>query len=166
MPCILALPGHQQQWHWKCWISRSLSFTGKDFNYLCQRSVERWQKKQMYSYVSQHTFSIIRVDINMPSVWEIPSVNIYMVLPKFKLQWGLHELIIQYHTEINIFFTFSSNKTQKNSPKVFILTLWMRRGLYPHVWVCRRERGRVCLGCWLVMVLSSRPCRIPSDWVE
>ena len=34
MPCTHALPGHQQPWYWLCRINRSLSFMGKEFNYL------------------------------------------------------------------------------------------------------------------------------------
>ena len=35
MPWLLALPGHQQQWHWLYKINRSLFSTKNDFNYPC-----------------------------------------------------------------------------------------------------------------------------------
>ena len=34
MPWLLASPGHQQPWYWLCKISKSWSYTRKDFNYL------------------------------------------------------------------------------------------------------------------------------------
>ena len=42
MPWLLASPGHQQPWYWLCRIGRSLSYSGRNFNYLCLISVEEW----------------------------------------------------------------------------------------------------------------------------
>ena len=42
MPWLLVPPGHQQPWYWLCEIGRSLSYMGKDFNYLCPGSVEEY----------------------------------------------------------------------------------------------------------------------------
>ena len=39
MPWLLASPGHQQPWYWSCRIGRSLSYSGRNFNYLCQLPV-------------------------------------------------------------------------------------------------------------------------------
>ena len=44
MPWLLASPGHQQPWYWLCRIGRSLSYSRRNFNYLCLISVEEWQK--------------------------------------------------------------------------------------------------------------------------
>ena len=44
MPWLLASPGHQQPWYWLCKISKSWSYTRKDFNYLRHVSVEEWHK--------------------------------------------------------------------------------------------------------------------------
>ena len=44
MPWLLASPGHQQPWYSLCRISRSLSYSGRNFNYLCLIRVEEWHK--------------------------------------------------------------------------------------------------------------------------
>ena len=44
MPWLLASPGHQQPWYWLCRICRSLSYSRRNFNYLCLISVEEWHK--------------------------------------------------------------------------------------------------------------------------
>ena len=44
MPWLLASLGHQQQWYWICEISKSRSYTRKDFNYLWHVSMEEWHK--------------------------------------------------------------------------------------------------------------------------
>ena len=61
MPWLLALPGHQQPWYWLCKISKSWSYTGKDFNYLWHVSVEEWHKMWIHVYVSFQQFSMLRV---------------------------------------------------------------------------------------------------------
>ena len=35
---------HQQPWYWLCRIGRSLSYSGRNCNYLCLISVEKWHK--------------------------------------------------------------------------------------------------------------------------
>ena len=35
MPWLLASPGHQQPWYWLCRIGRSLSYSRRNFNYIC-----------------------------------------------------------------------------------------------------------------------------------
>ena len=42
MPWLLASPGHQPPWYWRCKICKSQSCTRKDFNYLWHVSVEEW----------------------------------------------------------------------------------------------------------------------------
>ena len=44
MPWLLTSPGHQQPWYWLCKISKSCSYTRKDFNYLWYVSMEEWHK--------------------------------------------------------------------------------------------------------------------------
>ena len=44
MPWLLASPGHQQPWYWLCRISRSLSYSRRNCNYLCLTSGEEWHK--------------------------------------------------------------------------------------------------------------------------
>ena len=41
---LLSLPGHQHPWYWPWWISKSLSYLRKNFNYLCHTNVEKWHK--------------------------------------------------------------------------------------------------------------------------
>ena len=51
MPWLLASPGHQQPWYWLCRICRSLSYSKRNFNYLCLISVEKWHRIWIYFYV-------------------------------------------------------------------------------------------------------------------
>ena len=51
MPWLLVSPGHQQPWYWLYRIGRSLSYSRRNFNYLCLISVEEWHKMQIYVYV-------------------------------------------------------------------------------------------------------------------
>ena len=44
MPWLLASPGYQQPWYRLCKISKSWSYTRKDFNYLWHVNVEEWHK--------------------------------------------------------------------------------------------------------------------------
>ena len=44
MPWLLTSPEHQQPWYWLCKIGRSLSYSRRNFNYLCLISVEEWHK--------------------------------------------------------------------------------------------------------------------------
>ena len=44
MPWLLASPGQQQPWYWLCRIGSSLSYSRRNFNYLCLISVEEWHK--------------------------------------------------------------------------------------------------------------------------
>ena len=37
-------PGHQQPWYWLCRIGRSLSYSKRNFNYLCLINVDEWHK--------------------------------------------------------------------------------------------------------------------------
>ena len=70
MPWRRKEPGHQQSWHWLCRINRSLSSTGKDFNYLHHLNAEKWQKKQIYFYVSwKKKISTIRVNNYSHGTW-------------------------------------------------------------------------------------------------
>ena len=53
VPWLLASPRHQQTWYMN-WLQKensSLSFTRKDFDYLCQISAEKCQKIQIYIHV-------------------------------------------------------------------------------------------------------------------
>ena len=60
MPWLLASPGHQQPWYWLCRIGRSLSYSRRNFNYLCVISVEEWHKIWIYVYVPSEKFSTSR----------------------------------------------------------------------------------------------------------
>ena len=44
MPWLFASPGHQQPSYWLCRIGRSLSYSRRNFNYLCLINVEEWHK--------------------------------------------------------------------------------------------------------------------------
>ena len=44
MPLLLESPGHQQPSYRLCRIGRSLSYSRRNFNYLCLVSVEEWHK--------------------------------------------------------------------------------------------------------------------------
>ena len=44
MPWLLASPGHQRPWYWLCRIGRCLSYSRRNFNYLCHISMEEWHK--------------------------------------------------------------------------------------------------------------------------
>ena len=41
---LLASPGHPEQWYWLCRIGRSLSYSRKDFNYLCHINAKEWHQ--------------------------------------------------------------------------------------------------------------------------
>ena len=53
MPWLLKQPGHQQPWYWISRINRSLSSTGKDFNYLCHISIVKLQKMELYCFLNK-----------------------------------------------------------------------------------------------------------------
>ena len=44
MPWLLASPGHQQPWYQLCKITKSWSYTRKNFNYLWHVRMEEWIK--------------------------------------------------------------------------------------------------------------------------
>ena len=67
MPWLLASPGHQQPWYWWCRIGRSLSYSRRNFNYLCLISVEEWHKMWIYVYVISEKNSTKRVNIEAPA---------------------------------------------------------------------------------------------------
>ena len=41
-PWLLSSPGHQQPCYWLCKLGRPLSYTRRDFNYLCHVIVKKW----------------------------------------------------------------------------------------------------------------------------
>ena len=41
-PWLLSSPGHQQPCYWLCKLGRPMSYTRRDFNYLCHVIVEKW----------------------------------------------------------------------------------------------------------------------------
>ena len=49
MPWIPVLPGHLQPLNWICRINGTLASVRKGFNYLCNLTVEKWLKMQIYS---------------------------------------------------------------------------------------------------------------------
>ena len=52
MPWLLVSPGHQHPWYWLCKIDKFLSYTRKDFNYLCHVRVEEWCKVLRHFYIA------------------------------------------------------------------------------------------------------------------
>ena len=51
MPWLLGSPGHKQPWYWICRIGRSLSYSRRNFNYLCLIGLEEWHKcKYMFMF--------------------------------------------------------------------------------------------------------------------
>ena len=47
---LLASPGHPEQWYWLCRIGRSLSYSRKDFNYMCHINAKEWHQLKTYVY--------------------------------------------------------------------------------------------------------------------
>ena len=47
MPWLLTSPGHQQPWYWLCRIGRSLSYSRRNFKYMCLISVDEYHITQL-----------------------------------------------------------------------------------------------------------------------
>ena len=98
MPWLLASPGHQQPRYWLCNISKSWSYTGKDFNYLWHIIVEEWLK--IHVYVSSEKFSTWRVNYFSVGNWGTGWPNGRMA--------GSCALWLNMHIFINIMIGFTA----------------------------------------------------------
>ena len=90
MPWLLASPGHQQPWYWLCGIDRSLSYSTRNFNYLCHINVEEWHKCKYMFMVSLKKLARKGLTVFLNGM------KIIIIIPRF------YSLFFQIHVSFSL----------------------------------------------------------------
>ena len=131
-PCA---PGHQQPWYWLCRIGRSLSYSGRNFNYRCLISVKEWHKMSIYVYVLSEKIAHKGLRTHWTCLWVLCMTE--------NAQWGLkyvcfrlimlnnHHTVETLYNTIN--FCWSTHKRHsiaRPKGRGMGCLLWVQRATY------------------------------------